>query len=44
MAKKPACGANAHATVKRSDYGMIQFIPAVGDDIPLDIEIEAIKQ
>jgi len=44
MAKKPACGANAHATVKRSDFGMIQFIPAVSDEIPLDIEIEAIKK
>ena len=44
MAKKPACGANAHTTVKRSDYGMIQFIPDVGDEIPLEIEVEAIRK
>ncbi|XZG69443.1 YceI family protein [Chitinibacteraceae bacterium HSL-7] len=41
MAKKPWCGANASATIKRSDYGMTTFVPAVGDEVKLTIQVEA---
>lgn len=41
MLKVPACGANATATIKRSDYGMAYALPAVPDEIKLDIEVEA---
>jgi polyisoprenoid-binding protein YceI len=44
MAKMPACGADAKTTIKRSEFGMGNFVPMVGDEIPLQIEIEAIKK
>jgi len=44
MAKVPACGANATASIKRSDYGMSFALPAVPDEIKLEIEIEAMKK
>jgi polyisoprenoid-binding protein YceI len=44
MAKVPACGANAKGTIKRSDFGLTYALPAVPDEIGLDIEIEAMKK
>lgn len=44
MAKVPACGANATASIKRSDYGMSFALPAVPDEIELEIEVEAMKK
>jgi polyisoprenoid-binding protein YceI len=44
MEKVPACGANATATIKRSDYGMSYALPAVKDEILLDIEVEALQE
>ena len=43
VSKKEMCGANAHATFKRSDFGMKYGIPAVGDEITLWVELEAYK-
>ncbi len=37
-------GLESMFTVKRSDFGMTNMIPAVGDEITLVIAIEAIKQ
>jgi polyisoprenoid-binding protein YceI len=44
MAKKDACGANATAQVKRSDFNMAKHTPYVGDEVTLSIPIESIKQ
>ena len=44
MLKKEAVGANATTTVKRSDFNMGKYAPNVGDDVTIDIAIEAIKQ
>jgi polyisoprenoid-binding protein YceI len=44
MAKVPACGANATASIKRSDYGMVYALPAVPDEIKLEIEVEAMQK
>ena len=44
MAKVPACGANASASIKRSDYDMAFAIPLVPDEIKLEIEVEAMKK
>ena len=44
MAKVPACGANASASIKRSDYDMSFALPAVPDEIKLEIEVEAMKK
>jgi polyisoprenoid-binding protein YceI len=43
VAKKDACGADATATVKRSDFGMKYGLPAVGDEVKLMINVEAFK-
>jgi polyisoprenoid-binding protein YceI len=44
MAKKDACGANAVTQVKRSDFNMGKHAPYVGDEVTIDIPIEAIKE
>lgn len=41
--KKQVCGFDAKTTIKRSDFGIEYALPAVGDEVELDIEIEAIK-
>ena len=43
MTKKQMCGANATATIKRSDFGLSAYVPAVGDEVKITIEIEAGK-
>ncbi len=42
--KVPACGANASAKIKRSDFGLTYALPAVKDEISLEIEVEAMKK
>ncbi len=42
MMKKPAIGANAFITIKRSDFGAGKFAPYVGDEVRIDIALEAI--
>ena len=44
MLKKDALGANAHTMVKRSEFNAGKYAPNVGDDVRIDIAIEAIKQ
>ena len=41
--KKAMCGAEASATIKRSDFGMKYGVPAVGDEVKLNIQVEAYK-
>lgn len=43
MNKKPVCGAEVSAAIKRSDFGMTRFLPGVGDDIRIVIPVEAFK-
>jgi polyisoprenoid-binding protein YceI len=43
MNKKEECGADASADIKRSDFGVKFGTPAIGDDVKLILEIEAIK-
>jgi len=40
FSKKERCGGNAVGKFKRSDFGMKYAIPAVGDEIALNIEFE----
>ncbi len=44
MAKKDACGANATAKIKRSDFNLGKYVPNVGDEVTLTIAVEAIKE
>jgi len=41
--KGELCGGNANGLIKRSDFGMKFGIPAVGDDIRLLIQFEALR-
>ena len=44
MRKKPMCGGDASATLKRTDFGMKYGVPGIGDEVRLTINIEAYKQ
>ncbi len=37
------CGFNATGTIKRSDFGITYALPAVGDEMALNIEVEAVR-
>ena len=41
MFKKPTAGFTATATLKRSDYGITTYLPALSDEVVLDINSEA---
>jgi polyisoprenoid-binding protein YceI len=41
--KKEVCGADAVGTIKRSEYGMTKYLPGIGDEVKLVINIEAFK-
>ncbi len=40
LTQRYTVGFAASATLKRSDYGMDAFLPAVGDDVELEIHVE----
>jgi len=44
MMKKPALGANAFTNVKRSEFNAGKYVPYVGDEVRIDIALEAIAQ
>jgi len=44
MLKKDACGANATAVIKRTDFNMGKYAPQVGDDVTITIPVEAVKE
>ncbi|WP_322995535.1 YceI family protein [Castellaniella sp.] len=44
MLKKDAIGANATAVISRSEFNAGKFVPAVGDEVTLDIALEAIVE
>lgn len=41
MMKKKTAGFTASTTIKRSEFGMGTYVPALGDDVKLSIESEA---
>lgn len=43
MTKKPHCGADISATIKRTEFGMAKFVPAVSDDVKIMSPVEAMK-
>jgi polyisoprenoid-binding protein YceI len=42
MMKKPAIGANAFTNVKRSEFNAGKYVPYVGDEVRIDIALEAV--
>jgi polyisoprenoid-binding protein YceI len=43
MNKKPMCGANIGGTIKRSDFGMTKYVPAISDEVKIHVPVEAYK-
>lgn len=43
IAMKNTCGANATTTIKRSDFGVDKYVPKVGDDVKIAIQVEVTK-
>jgi polyisoprenoid-binding protein YceI len=41
--KKEVCGADASTTIKRSEFGMTKYLPGIGDEVKLVINVEAFK-
>ncbi|PFH10069.1 polyisoprenoid-binding protein YceI [Collimonas sp. PA-H2] len=44
MLKKDAIGVNASTTVKRTVFNAGKYAPYVGDDVAIDIAVEAVKE
>jgi polyisoprenoid-binding protein YceI len=44
MLKKDAIGANASTTIKRTEFNAGKYAPNVGDEVTINIAIEAIKE
>lgn len=41
VSRKQSCGADAFGTLKRSDFGLQNSIPFIGDEVRLRIQVEA---
>ncbi|MDO5613125.1 MAG: YceI family protein [Paracoccus sp. (in: a-proteobacteria)] len=44
MAQKPAVGFTGTTVIKRSDFGLGAFVPAVSDEVQVTLNIEAMKE
>lgn len=44
LTRRPMCGADVHAVIKRSDFGMNYAIPLIGDEVKLTIEVEGFRE
>lgn len=44
LTRRPMCGADVHATLRRSDFGMKFGIPLIGDEVKLAIEVEGFRE
>jgi polyisoprenoid-binding protein YceI len=42
--KVDMCSGNISATVQRSEFGMLAYIPAISDDIKVNVPVEAYRQ
>lgn len=43
MSQKQTCGFDATAQIKRSDFGISYALPAVGDDVKILLNVEAVR-
>lgn len=44
LTQRPLCGADVHASIRRSDFGMTYGIPLIGDEVKLVIEVEGLRE
>jgi polyisoprenoid-binding protein YceI len=42
--KAYVCGAFVSTAIKRSDWGLNTYVPYIGDDVTIQVEVEAIKK
>ena len=43
LTRKQVCAGDINAVIKRSEYGMTDYIPAISDEIKISVPIEAYK-
>lgn len=43
ISMKSVCGVNAYTTIKRSEFGVSKYVPMVGDEVKIVIQVEGIK-
>ncbi len=43
IVRRHVCGGALQTTLRRSDFGMTRFLPDVGDEVRLDISVEATR-
>lgn len=43
VSKRPMCAGDIVATIKRSEFGMVKYIPTVSDEIKINVPVEAYK-
>ena len=43
FSKKNVCGFDASTSIKRSDFGIKYGLPAIGDEMAIQLEVEAVK-
>lgn len=41
ISKRTVCGADATGLIKRSDFGLTAFLPIIGDEVKINIQVEA---
>ena len=44
MGQDYVCGAIVSTTIKRSEWGMNTYVPYIGDEVKIQVEVEAIKK
>jgi polyisoprenoid-binding protein YceI len=44
MGKDFVCGADVTTTIQRSEWGMKAYVPFVGDEVKIAVQVEAVKQ
>lgn len=42
--KNYVCGADVTTTIKRSEWGMKAYVPFVGDDVKIAVQVEAVRK
>jgi polyisoprenoid-binding protein YceI len=43
IVKRPLCAADIETTLKRSEFGMIKYLPGIGDEVHVLVPVEAFK-
>jgi len=41
--KKEVCGADTSTTIKRSEFGIVKYVPGIADEVKLIVSVEAFK-